>query len=163
MTQILAQGCKYDPHYAFVALLDNSCHEGTFSAFTTSMHYVTGSLLFLGANNGAEAFRPETPDKEHKETKATNTLMNSAIFGSILSLLVIFHSVPSNGYDDDLPIQKWSPDYFSYRFFPQQKSNYKRRVQPSYIQSFTPNVYGSSRPSWHVGAMGTMYKRVSQQ
>ena len=87
--------------------------------------------------------------------------MNFSIFGCIFSLLVIFNSVPANGYNDNLPVQKWSPDYFSYRFFPQQKTTYKRRM-PSYVQSFTPDVeLGSSRPSWHVGDMGTMYKRVS--
>eukprot|EP00092_Neocalanus_flemingeri_P033827 GFUD01036785.1.p1 GENE.GFUD01036785.1~~GFUD01036785.1.p1 ORF type:complete len:168 (+),score=27.14 GFUD01036785.1:87-590(+) len=88
--------------------------------------------------------------------------MNFEIFRSVLPLLLISYFTPSNGYNDDIPLNKWSPDYFSYRFFPQQ-NDFKRRM-PSYTQSFTPNLgYGSSRPSWHVGAMGTMYKRESPQ
>jgi hypothetical protein len=44
-----------------------------FPAFTTSMCYGTGYLLFLGVNNGSEAFRPETPNNEQKENKSTDS------------------------------------------------------------------------------------------
>ena len=38
----------------------------------------------------------------------------------------------SAAYRDEAPLQKWSPEYFQYRFFPAQ-STYKRRM-PSYVQ-----------------------------
>ena len=80
---------------------------------------------------------------------------------SILSVTILLSYQPVTGYNDDLPSQKWSPDYFNYRFFPQTRTNYKRRM-PSYVQSFSPDMkVGRVRNSWMVGDMGTMYKRVS--
>ena len=80
---------------------------------------------------------------------------------SILLVTILLTYQPVTGYNDDLPIQKWSPDYFSYRFFPEPRMNYKRRM-PSHVQSFSPDMkVGRVRSSWMVGDMGTMYKRVS--
>ena len=47
-------------------------------------------------------------------------------------LLIFILISSSEGYNDDVPLQKWSPDYFQYRFFP-TPNNFKRRM-PSYIQ-----------------------------
>merc|ERR1711874_581583 len=77
-----------------------------------------------------------------------------------LGLLIFFLFSSSQGYNDDIPLTKWSPEYFQYRFFP-TPNNFKRRM-PSYIQEYWggPSLsYTSSRPSWRVGSMGTMYKR----
>ena len=38
----------------------------------------------------------------------------------------------SAAYRDEVPLQKWSPQYFQYRFFP-PKTTFKRRM-PSYVQ-----------------------------
>ena len=88
------------------------------------------------------------------------TVCSVVISISLVTILLTYQ--PATGYNDDLPIQKWSPDYFSYRFFPEPRMNYKRRM-PSYMQSFSPDMkVGRVRSSWMVGDMGTMYKRVSQ-
>ena len=84
-----------------------------------------------------------------------------SLVSSILLLTILLSYQPVTAYNDDLPSQKWSPDYFSYRFFPETRTNYKRRM-PSYVQSFSPDMkVGRVRNSWMVGDMGTMYKRVS--
>jgi len=77
----------------------------------------------------------------------------------VVVLVVVCGGVPALGYRDDSPMQKWSPEYFQYRFFPAQ-TTYKRRM-PNYVQEYAPGLsYSSYRPSWRVGAMGTMYKRT---
>ena len=81
---------------------------------------------------------------------------------SVILLLTLVIYQPAQGYNDDLPLQKWSPQYFSYRFFPEPRTNYKRRMPSSYMHSFSPDMQvGKVRPSWMVGDLGTMYKRVS--
>merc|ERR1711936_1335590 len=88
---------------------------------------------------------------------ANTTMICPSLLGGLL-IAILFSS--SEGYRDDVPLQKWSPDYFQYRFFP-TPNNFKRRM-PSYIQEYWggPGLsYTSSRPSWRVGSMGTMYKR----
>ena len=80
---------------------------------------------------------------------------------SVLLISTLLTYQPVAGYNDDLPLQKWSPQYFSYRFFPETRTNYKRRMPSSYIQSYSPDMkVGKVRPSWMVGDLGTMYKRV---
>jgi len=80
------------------------------------------------------------------------------ILNTATGFLIFFLCGFSEGYNDDIPLQKWSPEYFQYRFFP-TPNNFKRRM-PSYIQEYAPGLsFSSYRPSWRVGAMGTMYKR----
>ena len=83
-------------------------------------------------------------------------------FTSVLSavFVLLLYCVPTKGYNDEIPIQKWSPDYLSYRFFPEPIFSAKRKM-PSHVQPFTQSIkVGNYRPTWRVGAMGTMYKRV---
>ena len=49
-----------------------------------------------------------------------------------IGILIFFLCGVTEGYNDDIPLQKWSPEYFQYRFFP-TPNNFKRRM-PSYIQ-----------------------------
>merc|ERR1711874_886136 len=46
-----------------------------------------------------------------------------------LGLLIFFLFSSSQGYNDDIPLTKWSPEYFQYRFFP-TPNNFKRGVAP---------------------------------
>ena len=51
---------------------------------------------------------------------------------TIIFITISCLSAGITAYRDDMPMQKWSPEYFQYRFFPSQ-STYKRRM-PSYVQ-----------------------------
>ena len=53
-------------------------------------------------------------------------------------ILIFFLCGVTEGYNDDIPLQKWSPEYFQYRFFP-TPNNFKRRM-PSYIQVWISNI-----------------------
>ena len=113
-----------------VHILNNSCNECPSAEATTSGD-VTPCLLFHGAKQGEEAFPFKTLSIENLQT-ANKATMNFC-FGCILSVILTLYLIPANAYKDDIPLQKWSPNYFSKRFFPQQKMDYKRRM-PSQIQ-----------------------------
>ena len=52
--------------------------------------------------------------------------------GLVVTMCIVsMFIVQSQGFREEVP-QKWSPEYFQYRFFPSQ-STFKRRM-PSYVQ-----------------------------
>ena len=61
-------------------------------------------------------------------------------------------------------VEASNEDFLGYRFFVDPISNHKRRMSSysAYAQPFAEGIkVANYRPSWRVGAMGTMYKRVS--
>ena len=159
---------SFVPIYALVAtfwIFPTDQHEGFAANYVASSYYVTSTPHYFLRLFSPECYFTGVLLSDNRQTLSNRLSMISQIQGSILCVL-IFSIYCAHGYRDDLPMQKWSPDYFSYRFFPEDIQTYKRRMPssvPTYYSSYLPNAdRGSSQPSWHVGDMGTMYKRVSK-
>jgi len=67
-----------------------------------------------------------------QSSAATSVTSVTVMYLQSVVLILSFLTININAYRDDTPMQKWSPEYFQYRFFPAQ-TTYKRRM-PSYVQ-----------------------------
>ena len=74
------------------------------------------------------------PHSRIRVPTASNVSLTSTMYlqSVVVVVVLVCAAIPAQGYRDDSPMQKWSPEYFQYRFFPAQ-TTFKRRM-PSYVQ-----------------------------
>ena len=88
-------------------------------------------MLYLSPRSGLRITTPGAPETGARVTKEITS--HVSVMGVVTCVAACLACLSlTAAYRAELPPQKWSPQYFQYRFFPPQNT-FKRRM-PSYVQ-----------------------------
>merc|ERR1712080_579404 len=93
--------------------------------------------------------------KTKLQTWRQNKKQKQQMMKLVASVAALALVVSVEGYNEDSGLDKWSPSYFNYRYFPQQ--TYKRRGEAA--QALDISSSQGYNPSWFVGSQGTLYRK----